>query len=452
MAHVSLQALCVWAGNGAHMQLTKRLLEEEITQRQEEGYDTAAAVDTLSRLADSDASGLESLELQLAGLKLAPEIEAREPSDLAGIQALRPQASHRYDLSFGEDELLDWITGAWFGRAAGCLLGKPCEGWQHDAIRSYLEAAEIYPLDDYFPLVLPDRAGLGKRVPANWLRGQVSLAPRDDDTDYTILGLHLLEDYGPSFTTRQVADEWLRHLPYMQVYTAERVAYANLVDGLEPPATALYRNPYREWIGAQIRADAFGYVNPGNPEAAAAMAYRDAALSHVKNGIYGEMWVAACLAAAFVEADPEAIILAGLAEIPSNCRLAQALRQTVAWCNEDPDWETTWQKVNQHYGHYHTVHTINNACAVALALLHGSLDFGDSITIAVMCGWDTDCNGATVGSILGAVLGLSQLPEEWILPLNDTIESAVQGFSRCTISSLAERTLAQAKVVFAAKA
>ena len=94
-------------------------------------------------------------------------------------------------------------------------------------------------------------------------------APRDDDTDYTILGLHMLETYGPGLTTDEIAREWLDRLPFTQIYTAERVAYRNLVNGVSPPAAAVYRNPYREWIGAQIRADIYGYVHPGRPRLAA---------------------------------------------------------------------------------------------------------------------------------------------------------------------------------------
>jgi len=120
-------------------------------------------------------------------------------------------------------------------------------------------------------------------------RAEIQGMPRDDDIDYTILGLHILESFGTEVTSEQIADEWLSHLQYASVYTAEREAYRNLANHLPIPETAVYLNPYREWIGAQIRADPWGYVMAGRPVAAADLAFKDARISHVKNGIYGEM-------------------------------------------------------------------------------------------------------------------------------------------------------------------
>ena len=85
---------------------------------------------------------------------------------------------------------------------------------------------------------------------------------RDDDMDFPILGLIALESKGPYLTPRSVADIWLSHMPFGLVYTAENVAYRNFVANIWPPESAIRRNPYREWIGAQIRADIFGYALP----------------------------------------------------------------------------------------------------------------------------------------------------------------------------------------------
>ena len=90
-----------------------------------------------------------------------------------------------------------------------------------------------------------------------------------------------------------MAEGWLAFLPYTRVYTAERATYVNLLHDVPVSLTGPHRNPYREWIGAVIRADVFGWVNPGRPRAAARHAYQDAVLSHRANGVYGEMWAAA---------------------------------------------------------------------------------------------------------------------------------------------------------------
>ncbi|GAH30420.1 unnamed protein product, partial [marine sediment metagenome] len=48
-------------------------------------------------------------------------------------------------------------------------------------------------------------------------------------------------------------------------------------------------------------------------------------------------------------------------------------------------------------------------------------DFGDAICKAVNCGYDTDCTGATLGAMLGIILGKTGLPDKWTKPLSDKI-------------------------------
>lgn len=152
------------------------------------------------------------------------------------------------------------------------------------------------------------------------------------------------------------------------------------------------------------------------------------------------MFVAAMISAAFSTQDIREVIEVGLSEIPEKSRLAEAMRDVLDWSEEYTDWHKAWEKVMEAYGGYHWVHTINNAAFVLLGLLYGGCDLGRSVSISVMAGFDTDCNGATAGSVVGAVLGANALPGDWVTPLGGRVRSILAGFSESSISDLARRT------------
>ncbi|NCF44450.1 MAG: hypothetical protein GWP70_06460 [Proteobacteria bacterium] len=425
----------------------------EVDQRRQEGCEIDAALTERIRtaIAQDDEPALRQLLKELAALQPAAGFSFDEPEDLAAIRAARPDGPRKLQLPADLD-LNDRIYDAWLGRAAGCALGKPVEKWPKDTIAAYLEHYGALPLSDYIPA--------GKGFPANHAshytfsgmdcaRGKITHMPRDDDMDYTIIGLAVLEQYGIDFTPVQVGLTWLDRLPYNLLYTAERIAYRNLINGIVPPASARTENPFREWIGAQIRADVWGYVTPGRPELAAELAFRDACISHSKNGIYGAMFLAALLAASYATSDGKKLIEIGLSEIPANCRLAVAIQHTLQWCDEYEHWQQTWHQINEHYGHYADVHTINNALLVVMGLMHGQGDFEQTIVTTVLGGWDADCTTASAGSLIGLVLGAKALPHKWVGVFNDKIKSAVRGEQHNRISALAQRTHAVAAMVLA---
>jgi ADP-ribosylglycohydrolase len=420
-----------------------KMIADEIKQLAETGH----AVEELraclgATRGEMSVAQYEAFWTLLEGLPAPSDFPYQEPDGLQAIRALRPDGPRR--MSIASSDLADRMLGAWLGRCAGCLVGKPCEGWSRERIEAYLRAGDAYPLAGYFPFIEAVADQVAHR-PRSTMAGRIDEMARDDDTDYTVLGMHIVETNGRDFATESVARAWLELLPYMKTYTAERVAYHNLLQGHAPPSSASWRNPYREWIGAQIRADGFGYVNPGNPELAAEYGWRDARLSHVKNGIYGEMWAAAMIAASFATDDPLEAIRIGLTEIPTTCRLAEALNDAIEVAGRLPSWQAAWDELMARYGAYHGVHTINNAVIVVLGLLYGGGDFGRTLSISVMCGLDTDCNGATAGSVIGAILGARALPADYVDPLKDTLRSAVFGYDGSAISELAERTLALVK-------
>ena len=414
----------------------RRLLELELIQRQEEGCDVSGWERRVAN-GGRKLDAILGLYAELSELRPAAALARNEPGDLSRIRRLRPRGPRRMPCRISDARLRDRLRGAFLGRCAGCLLGKPVEGWHRARILNALKADHRFPLNHYI-----SRSTLLKDDPQRentpWVRETITCMERDDDIDFTILGIHIAKTHGCGFTTRHVADEWLNRLPYCAVYTAERAAYRNLVNGVPLKEVPLRYNPFREWIGAQIRADGYAYCAAGMPELAAEFAWRDAVLSHTRNGIYGEMLFAAMIAAAVVRNDVEEVIDIGLSEIPANCRLAEAVRDTVRWYHEHDDWLATLDAIHAKYGHYNAIHTINNAAVVIMALLHGNHDFGQTICMAVMGGWDTDCNGATAGSVLGAILGADRLPAKWIRPLRNRLRSIVVGYDNARVTDLAD--------------
>ncbi|MGI5145025.1 ADP-ribosylglycohydrolase family protein [Plantactinospora sp. CA-294935] len=376
---------------------------------------------------------------------LPPVRSATEPTELAAIRASWPT---EYGLPTGAPEP-DRVHGGWLGRAVGCLLGKPVEKISRQGIREILTATGRWPLAGYFTGVgLP--AEVAARWPWNRRSAPTSLAenidgmPEDDDLNFALLALRVLETHGREFTSADVAQAWLDWLPGGRVFTAERVAYRNLLLGLAPPATALRHNPFREWIGAQIRTDVYGWVHPGRPDLAAELAYRDAVVSHLRGGVHGALWVAAMTSAAVVASDVDAVLDAGESVLPPQSRFAATVREARALGAEaaagSTDWESVLDTLYARHGHLHWVHVRNNAALVAAALAYGRGDLVRSICAVVSGGWDTDSTGATVGSVTGALTGAAALPAEWTGPLRGRLRSSIAGFDGVEFAELAERT------------
>jgi ADP-ribosylglycohydrolase len=265
--------------------------------------------------------------------------------------------------------------------------------------------------------------------------------PEDDDLNYALLALWILERHGDAFTTDDVSRAWLDLLPALRVFTAERIAYRNLLAGLGPPETARVGNPYREWIGAQIRTDVYGWTHPGDPVSAARLAWRDARLSHTRNGLYGARFVAALAAAALVTADVDQVLDAGQAAVPAGSRLAETIAWARGLARGGGTFEDAVDELDERFAAMHWVHAINNAALVTLALSFGRGDFVRSICLVVQGGLDTDSNGATVGSVLGAMTGADRLPATWTAPLHDRLATSMPGFDGVSFAALAQRTL-----------
>lgn len=423
----------------------------EYVQSMEEGLDVERYKGLFESVAALPAGDIKTRMSDLLfelviGAGMQSDYPYNEPSSLEEIETLC--SAHEFVHTQPDaDTLKNKIIGAWTGRACGCLLGKPVEGIRSDELIPLLKETGNYPLHRYML-----SSDMTREVCSHYkfmLRGKawadtVDGMPVDDDTNYVVLAQKIVDECGRDFESDDVARAWMKYQSVYAYFTAERIAFVNFMNCIEPPASAMYKNVCREWIGAQIRGDYFGYINPGNPKEAARMAYTDARISHVKNGIYGEMFASAMIACAAVTDSMEDIIMGGLAQIPYTSRLYEAVLKIMEMYKSGKTVEDCFDFIHAAYDE-HTdhgwCHTISNAMIVTAALLYGEGDFGKSVCIAVGMAFDTDCNGATVGSVLGMRNGIDGIDEYWKAPVNGKIHTSVFGVGTVDIAQAAEKTM-----------
>ena len=202
------------------------------------------------------------------------------------------------------------------------------------------------------------------------------------------------------------------------------------------------RNPFREWIGAQIRTDLYGWVNPGDVLRAAEWAWRDAAVSHTRNGIYGAMYAAALGAYAVVASSIDLVLDAAASVVPPTSRLARAITLGRELADAGTEPTTAYARLEEEFASLHWVHTLNNAALLTYALAAGRGDFDRTICLTVMGGWDTDSCGATAGAVAGALGGPTAIAERWSEPLRDRLSTSIPGLDGLSFDRRADRTLA----------
>jgi len=309
-------------------------------------------------------------------------------------------------------EYIEKIYAGWLAKIIGIRLGAPIEGWYYENIKKIFGEIHNYPVDY-------------KRFAA------------DDDSNGPLFFLRALEDGagGLDLTPQAVAEALLNYAPFEHGFfwwggygvSTEHTAYLNLRSGIPAPRSgSIEQNGYMvaEQIGGQIFIDSWGLVCPGNPDLAAKYAKMAASVTHDGNGIYGGIFVAACISYAFEETNIRKIIEKGLSYIPRDCEYTRVVRAVMDFHTKNPgNWRDCFQYIYKNFGYDKypgNCHIIPNIAVMILALLYGENDFDNTLNICNMCGWDTDCNVGNIATIMGVVCGLDAIdPVKWRKPIND---------------------------------
>ena len=383
---------------------------------------------------------------KLAELRALPEdaaLRAAEPDDLDGIRALRPSGARRYWNELHEATYRDRLEGAWLGRCAGNVLGSIVELWSPEKMEDWAAyLGDAFPPEDYWSEAeRPFEYKYETSLRDAFTPAKMDGVPTDDDLIYTQVGMLILEDYGIDFTVDDVGAAWVKYLPVSPA--------TPVLDNLQAdvPATqvAAVDNPTQFWIIGSISADPWGYAAPGYPELAADFAWRQSTVCNRRNGIYGAMYFAATIAAAFALGDPMKALEAGLSEIPADCVLAKEARWALEVADDIKDYRAARAAADERYAGMHPVHTINNAALTIWGLNIGGDDFTKVIGETVAMGLDNDCTAASAGSIFGAAFGKDAIPAQWTRNFNNKAHSFIIGQPEFAIDDMINRFTALAQ-------
>lgn len=283
-------------------------------------------------------------------------------------------------IQLNREELRDRIHACWVGKNIGGTIGTPFEGKQQ----------------------INDIAGFNSPKGA---------ALPNDDLDLQLVWLLAMEQHGPwSLTAGTLAEYWVNYIPpHWNEYGTGK---SNLRDGLLPPLSGEYGNEkWKNSNGAWIRSEIWACLTPGYPDMASRYAFMDATVDHgLGEGSYAEIFTVTLECLAFYETNIRTIIEAALARIPEECRVARSVRLVLENFDAGTDWKVTRNRIVEDSRDLGWFQAPANIAFVVLGLLYGAGDFKQSIILAVNCGDDTDCTGATVGAFLGLLYGMGGFP------------------------------------------
>ena len=308
--------------------------------------------------------------------------------------------------------LTEKMHAGWMAQIIGGAIGTMIEGYTTDAIRKSFGDVRSY-----------------LRKPSTY----------NDDITYELAFLYAFLERGrKALTSRDIAGYWIGYVP--SGWSAEEMALRNIRWGIMPPESGRFRNPFGEWIGAQMRGAICGQVAPGDPREAARLAWMDGEVSHVSNGIIGEVFNAMLVSLSFVEPDMRKNVEDCIAMLPPDSEYYSIVKFALDACREADGWEPAWRKCEKLVEKYNWIHAYPNAAAQVIALWFGRNEFNETAYIISMEGQDVDCNAAQILTAIGTAVGLAGIDKAWTDPIGDDLKTYMRVDRDLSIKALAEKT------------
>lgn len=305
--------------------------------------------------------------------------------------------------------LLDKIKGGWAGQTIGVVYGAPVEfKFQGTTMHSY------QPIP------------WGEHYVKYWWDKKPGLF---DDIYNDLTFVQTFEQEGLDCSMDTLAHRFAfaeYHLAH-----ANQAARYNIRQGIMPPASGHWlNNPHADDLDFQIEADFIGLMCPGMVNSAMDVANRVGHIMNSGDGFYGGAFVSGLYSQAFITNDINNLLDVALEAIPEASTFHQCISDVRKWHKQYPnDWEQCWFEIHKKWnidkgcpkGVFlsFNIDAKMNCAYIAQALLYGNADFAKTMDIATRSGQDSDCNAATVGGVLGVMLGYDAIDKYWMDPLKE---------------------------------
>lgn len=253
--------------------------------------------------------------------------------------------------------------------------------------------------------------------------------PADDDTDIEYVFINELAELGTArLTPAQLRQAWIDHINEF-IFVANARARQLMDRGVAPPATGLpVANSLYLRIDAQLTTEVFGALAPGLPHAALDVGdlfVETTARGHAAHASRFHIVLYALAPIVDPQLTPEQQIRWMVEEarryIPDTSKAADIIDTVYADYLANPDstdWERTRDLVYDRYQlnddangwRYQgwTESSVNFAAGL-IALLYGQGNFPETVRIGTLSGWDSDNGTATMGALIGLLVGTDEL-------------------------------------------
>ncbi len=299
--------------------------------------------------------------------------------------------------------LLNKIKGGWAGQVIGCTFGGPTEFRFLGTMINQYQPIPWY--DGYIKKTMVENPGLY------------------DDLYMDLTFVDVFEKEGIDAPVASHAKAYA-NAGYM-LWHANQAGRYNILNGVNPPESGHWmHNPHADCIDFQIEADFSGLMAPGMPNTAAAIGDPIGHIMNYGDGWYGGVYVGAMYSLAFVSGDVRYVVTEALKTIPASSTFHQCISDVIRWHDQYPgDWRQSWFELQKKWTDEvgcpegalvpFDIDAKLNAAYIVLGLLYSNGDFTKTMDVSTRSGQDSDCNPASAGGILGAILGYDKIPAYW---------------------------------------